>query len=127
MGIWDAVGRAFGQYVTFSGRARRAEFWYFSLFVIIVDLIAAVLDGVLFGGGVEHSGGPIGAIWGLATFLPAISVAVRRLHDTGRSGWWWWLAVIPVVGWIILIIWYATRGESGPNRFGPDPLENSWS
>jgi uncharacterized membrane protein YhaH (DUF805 family) len=54
--------------------------------------------------------------------LPYISVAVRRLHDTDRTGWWWWLSLIPIVGWIILIIWYATQGTRGPNRFGDDPL-----
>ncbi len=67
----------------------------------------------------------LGGIFGLIMFLPSISVAVRRLHDTDRSGWWWWLWLIPLIGWIILIIWYATVGTDGPNRFGPDPLEGA--
>ncbi len=66
----------------------------------------------------------LSSLFSLAVFLPSISVAVRRLHDTDRSGWWWWLILIPLVGIIILIVWYATRGgTSGPNRFGgADPL-----
>jgi len=58
----------------------------------------------------------------LASFLPAISVIVRRLHDTDRSGWWYWIGLIPLVGAILLLVWFCTRGTSGPNRFGPDPL-----
>ena len=54
--------------------------------------------------------------------LPSLAVAVRRLHDTDRSGWWWWLILIPLVGIIVLIVWWATQGTRGPNRYGEDPL-----
>jgi len=57
----------------------------------------------------------------LAIMLPYISVAVRRLHDIGRSGWWYWIALIPLVGFILLIVWFARKGDSGPNQFGPEP------
>lgn len=65
---------------------------------------------------------PIAGIFSLVVLIPSISVAVRRLHDTDRSGWWWWLALIPLVGIIILIVWWATEGTRGPNRYGEDPL-----
>jgi uncharacterized membrane protein YhaH (DUF805 family) len=61
-------------------------------------------------------------LFGLATFLPGLAVAVRRLHDIDRTGWWILLALIPLVGAIVLIIWYCTKGTDGPNRFGPNPL-----
>jgi uncharacterized membrane protein YhaH (DUF805 family) len=55
-------------------------------------------------------------------FLPSISVTVRRLHDTDHSGWWWWIGLIPLVGIIVLIVWWATPGTRGPNKYGEDPL-----
>ncbi|HHB81462.1 MAG TPA: DUF805 domain-containing protein, partial [Aliiroseovarius sp.] len=58
----------------------------------------------------------------LATFLPNISVMVRRLHDTDRSGWWYWIVLVPLIGFILLIVWFASKGTTGDNRFGPDPL-----
>jgi uncharacterized membrane protein YhaH (DUF805 family) len=64
----------------------------------------------------------ISSLFGLAVFLPGLAVAIRRLHDLDRTGWWILLSLIPIVGWIILIIWDCTKGTNGPNRFGPDPL-----
>jgi len=59
----------------------------------------------------------------LATFLPSLAVGIRRLHDRDQTGWWILLGLIPVIGWIILIVWFCMRGTVGPNRFGPDPLQ----
>jgi uncharacterized membrane protein YhaH (DUF805 family) len=61
-------------------------------------------------------------LFGLVTFIPTVSVAIRRLHDSDRTGWWYLLIFVPLIGWIILLIWYVTKGTDGPNRFGPDPL-----
>jgi uncharacterized membrane protein YhaH (DUF805 family) len=123
MGIGKAVKSAFGQYGTFAGRARRAEFWWFMLFVSLVSIGADILDAAIFQPMVwRGTAGPIGSLWTLATLLPSISVSVRRLHDLDRSGWWWWLWLVPVIGWIVLLIWFASRGTDGPNRFGVDPL-----
>jgi uncharacterized membrane protein YhaH (DUF805 family) len=132
MGFGAAVRSAFSQYGKFGGRARRAEFWWFVLFVWLVSAGTSILDAAIFGPTVWTSAdrtsvtvdysGPINSLWGLAVFLPSISVSVRRLHDLSRSGWWWWLWLVPVVGWIVLLIWFASRGTEGPNRFGADPL-----
>lgn len=138
MGFADAVRSAFSKYATFSGRARRAEFWWFALFQFLGNIAAGVLDAVVFGVSVmppavdlESGTGfevftpsVFGGAFALATIIPAISVAVRRLHDLDRSGWWWWLWLIPIVGWIVLLVWYVSRGTVGPNRFGTDPIDD---
>ncbi len=122
MDFTTAVRTCLQKYATFSGRAQRSEFWWFAVFNIVGSMVLGIVDAILFG---WASDDPqfLNAIWSLALFLPSISVAVRRLHDTGRSGWWWWIILIPLIGWIILIVWYATMGTDGPNRFGPDPLD----
>ena len=85
------------------------------LFTVLGSIVAGIIDLVL-------SEPVIDALFGLATILPSLAVAVRRLHDLDRTGWWIFIGLIPLIGWIILIIWYCTRGTVGPNRFGPDPL-----
>lgn len=119
MTFQDAVRTCLQNYVTFAGRARRSEFWFFILFNLLVQIVAGILDAFLGGTGF------VGAVASLALFLPGLAVSVRRLHDTGRSGWWILICLIPLVGMILLIVWYATRGENGPNRFGPDPLDGA--
>ncbi|WP_373355092.1 DUF805 domain-containing protein [Pseudoroseicyclus sp. CXY001] len=133
MGFSAAVRRCFSAYVTFSGRATRPEVWYFVLFCLIGGILFTILDLALFGTTVIRPGGiasatdfaPFSTIFGLVTFLPGVSAGVRRLHDTNRSGWWWWIWVIPFVGLIVLIVFYATEGTRGANRFGPDPKGRS--
>lgn len=130
MTFTDSVKTCFSKYVTFSGRASRSEFWWWILFTWIASIVLGVVDSLLFGTTVTYAGGfesstdtpYLSGLFSLAVFLPTISVAVRRLHDRDKSGWWWWLWVIPLVGWIILIVWFATEGTRGTNRFGPDPL-----
>lgn len=121
MDFATAVRHCLQNYATFSGRARRSEFWWFVLFNLIVTTVTTLVDGTLSGAG-PGTPGVTNAISGLLLFLPSLSVAVRRLHDIGRSGWWWWLFAIPFIGWIILIIWYCQQSQPGINRFGPDPL-----
>lgn len=133
MGFADSIRTCFSKFVTFQGRAQRSEFWFFMLFVIVGQLALGMIDSFLFGtvttveGGFEaQTNTPVlSGIFGLVTLLPAISVAVRRLHDTDRSGWWYWLALIPLIGIIILIVWYASKGTNGPNTYGADPLGGS--
>lgn len=115
MNFPDAIKSCLENYVTFSGRARRAEYWYWVLFTFVTGVILGIVDGIL---GVEV----LGTLFSLATLLPGIAVAVRRMHDTDRSGWWVLINIIPIVGWIIFIIWAATKGTAGDNRFGPDPV-----
>jgi uncharacterized membrane protein YhaH (DUF805 family) len=115
MGFGQAISSGFSNYVNFSDRACRSEYWYWTLFTIVAQIITSIIDGVI---GIDL----IGGLFGLATFLPTLAVAIRRLHDLDRTGWWIFLNLIPIIGWIILLIWYCTRGTDGPNRFGPDPL-----
>src|SRR5450631_2021767 len=98
MGFSDAISTCFGKYATFTGRAVRPEFWYWVLLNVIVGIILNLIQYV-----VSPTGGYVLAIlYDLATLIPSIAVAARRLHDTDRSGWWQLLAFVPVVGWIIL-------------------------
>ncbi len=103
------------KYVTFSGRARRTEYWMFVLFSVIASIILQVLDGVL---GLTPM---LAGIYSLAVLLPSLAVAIRRLHDTNRSGWWLLLAFIPLIGIIALIVFFCLEGEKNDNRFGLDP------
>lgn len=118
MDFWSAVKSVFGKYVTFKGRSCRSEYWYFYLFYAIVSVIAQVVDKAILGSDI----GIIGLIWGIATLLPILAVGVRRLHDIDHSGWWLLLGFVPIIGWIVLLIWACTRGTAGPNRFGENPL-----
>lgn len=123
MGFSEAVLTALNKYATFEGRARRAEYWYFTLLSVILSIAAQVI------GAAGRDGGLItllllGVIClvSLALLVPGIAVSVRRLHDTGRSGWFLLIALIPVVGGILLLVWMCSRGTDGPNRFGADPI-----
>jgi uncharacterized membrane protein YhaH (DUF805 family) len=115
MGFGEAISSGFSNYVNFSGRACRSEYWFWTLFVVIADIVALAIDAAI---GIQVVSG----LFGLAVLLPGIAVALRRLHDLDRTGWWIFIWFIPIVGWIILIIWFCTKGTDGPNRFGPDPL-----
>jgi uncharacterized membrane protein YhaH (DUF805 family) len=117
MGFTEAISAGFRNYVNFSGRAMRSEFWYWVLFAIIVSVVAKVIDLVLFPG---SDVSPINSLVGLALFLPGLGVSVRRLHDIDRTGWWILLVLIPLIGAIVLIIWYCQKGTPGPNRFGTE-------
>ena len=119
MNFTEAIASGFRNYVGFSGRAPRSEYWYWFLFAVLVNIAATIVDAILFS---RADVGPIGLIVGLALFLPGLAVGVRRLHDLDRSGWWILIVFIPIVGVIILLVWACMRGTLGPNRFGPDPL-----
>lgn len=108
-------------YVAFSGRARRKEYWYFTLFYALSLVLAVIFD--LFTGTLDDSigFGWISGAYFIATLLPALAVSVRRLHDIGRSGWWMLLLFVPLVGSVILLVLATFNGQPGPNAFGPDP------
>ena len=120
MSFTDAVKSCFSKYVTFSGRAPRSEYWYWALFTVIAAVLLRIIDMMVLGAPASSTG-ILGGLFSLATFLPAISVAVRRLHDINRSGWWYWI-ILTGIGIILLIVWFCTKGTAGPNRFGTDPL-----
>ena len=144
MNFWQAVASGFSNYVKFSGRAVRSEYWYWVLFDSTVSVAAILLDVAI----VKHRHGPLESVWHLVTFLPGLAVAVRRLHDIDRSGWWLALPLI-VVGifsamlllfavrnvalpimmvfiaiciFVVLIYWFCQPGTLGPNRYGADPF-----
>jgi len=108
------------KYAVFSGRAQRAEYWYFVLFSIIVSIILVILDGMI-GTINEQSGyGLLSGIYSLAVIIPSVAVATRRLHDIGKSGWWQLIALIPILGVIVLIVWFATDSKE-ENQYGKNP------
>jgi uncharacterized membrane protein YhaH (DUF805 family) len=114
MNFVDAIKSGFNNYVGFSSRAARSEYWFWTLFVIVASFVAGIIDGLL-------GLGYIGVIVSLALFLPGIAVSIRRLHDLDRTGWWLLIALTGI-GLIVLIVWDCMKGTTGPNRFGPDPL-----
>jgi uncharacterized membrane protein YhaH (DUF805 family) len=118
MSFGEAISSVFRNYVTFSGRAPRSEFWYWALFNLIVSVIAMVIDAMV----LSDSGlGFLGLIVSLGLLLPNISVGVRRLHDIDRTGWWFLLA-LSGIGAILLIVWACFKGTDGPNGYGQDPI-----
>lgn len=109
------------KYAVFSGRSRRKEYWMFVLFNIIFFVVAIVLDNIL-GTAIENVGyGLFYIVYALGVFIPSIAVAVRRLHDIGKSGWWIFISFIPVIGVIWFIILMATDSQSGENQYGASP------
>jgi uncharacterized membrane protein YhaH (DUF805 family) len=113
------------KYAVFSGRARRKEYWMFFLFNLIIGIILLAIDKMT-GSINETTGmGILETIYSLAVLIPAIAVAVRRLHDTDRSGWWLLIALIPLIGAIILLVFMVQDGKPGQNRYGPNPKEAS--
>lgn len=109
MTFMDAVKVCLKKYADFNGRASRAEFWWFILFQIIVSFVVGIISQWL------------AYICGLALLVPSLAVAWRRLHDIGRAGGYYFVGLIPLVGWIIVLLWYIKPGEPGANRFG-DPV-----
>lgn len=142
MGFMEAVKVCFSKYVTFSGRARRSEYWWFYLFNTIVGIVLAFISEGL------------GNLYNVAVFLPWIAVTARRLHDVDRSGWWMLIPLVPalllipatigvafgegsgaiaiyvlgaltIIGLIVVFVFTVMRGTTGPNRFGEDPITGS--
>jgi uncharacterized membrane protein YhaH (DUF805 family) len=123
-----AVRTVLSKYATFSGRASRAEFWWWILAVFLIGIVAQIIDSAIVGpmlgfeGGDASAGQPLSLLLSLAILLPALAVAVRRLHDIGRSGWWILLGLIPIIGFLVLI-WFYTRPSDEKNTWGPpNPL-----
>lgn len=105
------------RYADFQGRSRRKEYWMFYLFYILASAALLMLD--MFGtGGI---GAVLYSLFALALIIPSLAVGVRRLHDTGRSGWWLLIALIPLIGAIVLLVFFVQDGTPGANRFGPSP------
>ena len=106
MSFVESIRTCFSKYADFSGRAGRPEFWWFVLFTIVAGMAFSI------GGNLADS------LWTLVTLVPSIAVGARRLHDTHRSGWWQLLGLIPVVGWIVLIVFLAQPTKAGVPKLG---------
>ena len=108
---------ALKKYSTFSGRARRKEYWMYVLFYTIFAFAAFIIDGIL---GTSRI---ISGIYGLAFVVPTIAVAVRRLHDLGKSGFWYFISFIPLIGGIWMLVLMCLDGQQGENQYGLNPKE----
>ncbi len=113
MGFAEAVRTCLNKYVDFNGRARRSEYWWWVLFTVLVSLVAGIVDLALGTRLVQY-------VASLALFLPGLAVAIRRLHDTDRSGWFVLLALLPIIGGIILIVFFLQDSKPA-NTYGPSP------
>jgi len=110
MNFFEAIKTCFSKYVDFTGRASRAEYWWFALFVFVLAIVFTIID-------------PNRAfIFHLGVLLPQLAVGVRRLHDIDRSGWWLLIGLVPIIGSIVLIIWFCQRSDPNANEYGPPPL-----
>jgi len=112
---------ALKKYATFTGRARRKEFWFFTLGNFLAVLGLGVVDGLMGNFDPQYEIGPLSGLYLLAVLVPSIAVTVRRLHDTDRSGWWILLGLIPIVGGLVLLYFEVLDSQPGTNRFGPNP------
>lgn len=112
-----ALKDAFARYVDFKTRSTRAQYWWFSLWSFLISFALGIVDAAM---GMGETG-LLSTIASLVLFLPSISVAIRRLHDIGRTGWWLLLIFIPILGWIVLLVFYCTKSEDYANQWGPAP------
>ncbi len=118
MDFMTAVKKCLSEYANFEGRSRRSEFWYFTLAVAAVSFVFGVLGNISTVLGIA-----LDVVLIVATFIPGIAVTCRRLHDIGKSGWLQLVALIPCVGWIIVIVWCCQDSMPGDNMYGPNPKE----
>ncbi|MDR1760600.1 MAG: DUF805 domain-containing protein [Fibrobacter sp.] len=125
LSLWGYYTKCLKNYVNFSGRARRKEYWGFYLWNVIICCVLAFI-----GGGITAVVGDPNFslalvpyyIYCLIIILPGLGVFVRRLHDVGRSGFWIFISLIPLIGAIVLLVWLCTKGESSDNKYGRNPL-----
>ena len=117
---------ALRKYAVFRGRSRRKEYWFFVLFVVVISTVLTIIDGLI--GAYDRSTGVglLSAIFSLAILIPSISVSVRRLHDIDRAGWWVLISLVPLVGWIVLLVFHVQDSTPGTNRYGPNPKSTDY-
>ncbi|KUO14474.1 DUF805 domain-containing protein [Streptomyces dysideae] len=104
------------KYAVFSGRARRKEYWMYTLFYLIFDIVLSAV-------GFAIDFPAITAVFAVALLLPSLAVTVRRLHDTGRTGWWILIGIVPLVGLIVMLVFLCSDGQPGQNKYGPNPKD----
>jgi uncharacterized membrane protein YhaH (DUF805 family) len=112
MSFGDAIKSGLSNYVKFNGRAGRSEFWWFVLFAYVIAVVISLIEGAI------GTGMILSVIWWLAMLLPVLGLYFRRLHDVDRSAWWLLIGLIPLVGTIVLIVFWAAKGTPGDNKYG---------
>lgn len=112
-------------YAVFEGRARRKEYWMYTLYSFIIMVLAVLIDGLISSNEGGLPAGVLFMIYFFASIIPSLAVTVRRLHDTGKSGYWFFIYFVPLIGGIWLLILLITEGEVGPNKYGPDPKDEN--
>lgn len=122
MGAFDYFLYVVKNYFVFSGRARRKEYWFYTLFYAIFSIILTIVEKMLGLTVGMYQIGILSTLFGLALLLPGLGVLARRLHDIDKSAWWILIGFVPLIGPIILIIFACIKGTEGPNRFGEDPV-----
>ncbi|WP_114087080.1 DUF805 domain-containing protein [Thalassospira profundimaris] len=121
MNFGEAIRSGFNNYVNFRDRSSRSAFWWWQLFCSVGGIVLSVIDSQVFGW--SYDSGPLSSLFSLVVLVPSLAVGVRRLHDIDRSGWWMLLMMIPLIGIIVLIVWWCKPTRLGPNRFGPMPVD----
>lgn len=109
MSFIQSVSLFFKNYINFKGRSRRSEYWWVCLFNMIVSTVLTIALP------------DIAGLWTLVVCIPSLSLMVRRLHDIGKSGWWYLIGAVPLVGGILLVIWFCRDSQPGANKWGPSP------
>ena len=113
--------KALKQYAVFQGRAQRKEYWFYILFYIIFGIAVAIVEATLGLTDPETGSGPLSVVYSLAFLVPTLAVGARRLHDTGRSAWWLLIGLIPLLGALVLIVFFVFDSQPGDNEYGPNP------
>ncbi|OKH87094.1 DUF805 domain-containing protein [Thalassospira sp. TSL5-1] len=121
MNFGEAISSGFRNYFNFRDRSSRSAFWWWQLFALVCAIVLSVVDSEFLGW--PNGGGPLNSVFNLVVFFPTLALGVRRLHDTDRSGWWMLLVMLPLIGIIVLIVWWCKPTQLGPNRFGPMPVD----
>jgi uncharacterized membrane protein YhaH (DUF805 family) len=119
--------QAVKKYTVFSGRARRREYWQFTLVNLIISAVLSLLTNLDAGPGVRLILSSLASVYSLAMILPSLGVAIRRLHDTDHSGWWLFISLVPIIGSIVLFVWMVTDSDGGENHYGPNPKTMAYS
>lgn len=130
MNFTAGIRSFWSRFADFKGRSRRSEYWYVQLFLVVTNLAVAGIDLALMDGDLDRfiangGGGIVGLIWIFATIVPALAVLIRRLHDTGRTGWWALVGLVPFVGAIVLLVFTVSDSSNGENKYGTSPKASS--
>jgi uncharacterized membrane protein YhaH (DUF805 family) len=126
MSFGAALKSFWSNYATFTGRARRSEYWFIQLFLVVTNVAAGLIDLYLMDGDIDRfiangGGGIVGLVWIVVTIVPALAVLARRLHDTNKTAWWLLIGLVPVAGGIVLLVFALIDSDPGDNRYGPSP------